>query len=116
MLPFMDDEDIHDCVQSILEQEGSCRGVALVGMMPFLEEEDCDALLLKYVADNADKPRCSIAALAPFVSDECLSKLVDGYLDGKYQNLSLESLYPFLPERDVRRLFEHYAAKRKNHN
>jgi len=113
MLPFLDDEDIHQYVEQLLQGEGPLKGVSLVAIMPFLKDDDCDRLVLKYLDDSADKSRCSITALAPFVSEECLSKIVDGYLAGKYQNLSLESLYPFLSSRDVRRLFAHFAAKRR---
>jgi len=41
-----------------------------------------------------------------------LSSLVDEYLDGKYPDLSLESLLPFLDSKDVKKIFKSYLKNR----
>jgi hypothetical protein len=50
-------------------------------------------------------------SLAPFVSDEALSKLVDRYLAGEFPDLNLDNLYPFLNAKDIKRLFHSMMDK-----
>ena len=111
MLPFMDEEEIHDAVTAILESS-DLEDLPLVAMMPFLKEKDCDALFMKAVSEGYRKG-LSLTAMAPFISDECMSVLVDDYVDGKYPDLSLDGLYPFMDSKDVRKLFEYHIRKRK---
>ncbi|MBR0461776.1 MAG: hypothetical protein IJJ00_03565 [Erysipelotrichaceae bacterium] len=112
MLPFMDEEELHQVVETVLESDADYKDLPLAAMMPFLEEKDCDALFMKAVSERYRKG-LSLTAMAPFISDECLSVLVDDYVNGKYPDLSLDGLYPFMDSKDVRKLFEYHIRKRK---
>jgi hypothetical protein len=36
-----------------------------------------------------------------------LSDVIDGYIDGKYPKLDVDSLYPFLADEEIKKLFYH---------
>ena len=113
LLPFMEDEEIHKIVESILNNSEDYKDLPLVAAMPFLSDEDCDALFMKFVAEEKYQDDIELSSLAPFVSEECLSKLVDAYIEGKYPNLELDDLYPFMSSKDVKKLFRFFIQKRK---
>ncbi len=109
ILPFMDEEDIHEIVDKILNDDPDFKDVNVVAIMPFLEEEDCDKIFLKKLQDNDDVT----IELINFVSEECLSYLVDAYINGKFPNLNVDKLYPFLDGDDVKKLFYFELRKTK---
>ena len=113
LLPFMEDEEIHKIVESILKNSEDYKDLPLVAVMPFLSDEDCDALFMKFVVEEKYQDDIELSPLAPFVSEECLSKLVDAYIEGKYPNLELDDLYPFMSSKDVKKLFRFFIQKRK---
>ena len=98
----MDEEDIHEIVEGILNRDELYKDLNLTPLMPFFEEEDCDKIFRKLIIESNGGYAHNISLLAPFVSEECLSSLADEYLDGKYPDLSLESLLPFLDSKDVK--------------
>jgi hypothetical protein len=112
MLPFMEDEDIHELVNRVLSGQEGIKDLPLVAMMPFLEDDDCDRLFLKCVSEDGTVGKGRLIAMAPFVSEKCLSKLVDDYISGRYPDLQLDELYPFMDSKDVKRLFEYRILKR----
>lgn len=111
ILPFLDDDDIHEIVEDILSDPDKYDGLNLCAIMPFLSENDCDALFLKIALDNDKKYTHSLTSLAPFVSEECLTKLVDKYIEGELQDVDMDELYPFLSSKDVKRLFKYIVSK-----
>ncbi len=111
ILPFLDDDDIHEIVEDILSDPDKYDGLNLCAIMPFLSENDCDALFLKIALDNDKKYTHSLTSLAPFVSEECLTKLVDKYVEGELQDVDMDGLYPFLSSKDVKRLFKYIVSK-----
>lgn len=112
-LPFMNKEDIHELVTEIINDSEQYKSLNLVEIFPFLSINDCDALFMKFIMDD-DKYPTSLVAIAPFVSENCLSKFVDEYVDGKYQNIEMSALYPFLNSKDVKRVFNYILFKRNN--
>ena len=70
LLPFMEDEEIHKIVESILNNSEDYKDLPLVAVMPFLSDEDCDALFMKFVVDEKYQDDIELSSLAPFVSDE----------------------------------------------
>ena len=112
ILPFLEEDEIHEMVVALLNDDENFKDLPLVAMMPFLAEEDCDALFVKAL-DGQYKDRFDLVALVPFVSEKCLSKLVDAYLEGKYADLELDDLYPFMSSKDVKRIFNFFLKKRK---
>ena len=111
-LPFMDKEDLHELVDKILAESEEYKDLSLVMVFPFLDKKDCDKLFMQFVIEGKDC-KYSVVALAPFVSQECLSKLVDEYINGKYQDVEMSMLYPFLDKKDVKRVFNHIIQKKE---
>lgn len=104
MLPFMDDETIHDLVQKIVN-EGEIAELDITSIMPFVDEADATLLFKK--ALSGENPKINPIALAPFVEDEALSVVVDEYIAGRLSDTTLDGLYPFLNDADLKRLFKH---------
>ncbi len=113
-LPFMDKEDTHELVNAILNGSEQYKCLNLVQIMPFLSVSDCDALFMKFIMDDS-KYTSSLVAVAPFASADCLSKVVDEYINGNYQNIEMSTLYPFLNSKDVKKVFD-YILSKKNSN
>lgn len=111
MMPFMDDEDIHEIVMGIIEDKEEYKDLDLVSIMPFLNSEDCDLLFKVAIEEKWDVS--NIAGIAPFVSSKAMSLFVDEYISGKYNDVDIESLYPFIDSKDVKRLFK-YILKKEN--
>lgn len=112
ILPFLDDDDIHEVAEDILSDPDKYCGLNLCEIMPFLSEKDCDALFLRIALDTDNKYEYSPTSLAPFVSEKCLSMLVDKYIAGELQVIDMDELYPFLSSKDVKRLFKYIVSKK----
>lgn len=103
LLPFMEEDDLHDLVTELIADPESFEQMKLSAILPFLSSEDCDALFLACMQrENGCE---DMTTVAPFVSQACLSRVVDGYLEGRYPDLDIDALYPFLKSEDIRRLF-----------
>lgn len=110
ILPYMSKDDIHDIVKRIIKNDREFQGVDYAAIMPFISRKDCDALFMKVLKDG---DTISIN-MAHFVSDDCLSALVDRYIDGKCPGLDIDALYPFLSSSDVKKLFYYELKKNRN--
>ena len=113
IIPFLDDDDVHEIVEDILSDPDKYDGLNLCAIMPFLSESDCNALFMRIALDTNKKYEYSLASLAPFVSEECLSKLVDKYIAGELEDVNMDQLYPFLSSKDVKRLFKYIVSQNK---
>lgn len=111
MLPFLDDDELHELVEDIISDGEKYKGLSLAAVMPFLDDSDCDKIFLKAI--NNENQLKHIGSLAPFVSEGCLSELVECYINGDYPELNLDVLYPFMSTRDIKRLFKYFIAKRE---
>lgn len=109
ILPFMDEADIHEIVEKLLSGDPSYANLKLPAIMPFLTQKDCDAVFKKKLESN--ELGHSIVAMAPFVSQDALSSLVDQYIIGAYPDLDIDSLYPFLDSKDIKRAFHYWLNK-----
>lgn len=109
-LPFLDKEDIHEIVEKILANTEEYKELNLIAVFPFLHKNDCDKLFMRFVLDG-DNEKYPIVSLAPFVSKECLSKFVDEYVNGNFQEVEINLLYPFLDTKDVKRVFKYVLTK-----
>ncbi len=105
IIPFLDDEDIHDLLDKVISEDGDTSDIDLMMIMPFLNQEDTDRLFEKALKSNHSK--INLVAVAPFVSETSLSLVVDLYIEGKIQSDDMDELYPFLSSKDIKRLFEH---------
>ena len=111
-LPFLSEEDIHKIVEEILQNSEEYKDLNLVAVMPFLSKSDRDALFMKFVVENKNENHKYIYGIAPFVSSECMSKFVDGFIEGKYQDVNINGLYPFMNNSDVKRVFDYIISKK----
>lgn len=110
MLPFMNEEDLHEIVNGILNNQEEYKGLNVISILPFLSEDDCDVLFIKEINDKKNK--FNLTSFLPFVSEECLSNFVDEYTNGMHQDIDiLDNLYPFLSSNDIKKLFK-YISKR----
>ena len=109
MLPFMDKEDLHELVNDILNGSEEYKDIPLQAIFPFLAKEDCDSLFLKALEDPDSN--INICYLAHFVSEEALSSFVDKYIEGEYQDVNIDILYPFLKSSDIKKLFKYVVNK-----
>ena len=112
-LPFMDKADLHELVDKLLAGDPACKDLDLVTIMPFLDARDCDALFMRCLEGGLDE-KGSLTAMAPFVSKKCLSAFVEGYVSGKYQDVEINTLYPFLDSKDVKKVFQYILEKERS--
>lgn len=105
ILPFMDDEDIHELIQEMLKNKDAFKDIDVRAIFPYLTEDDCDAIFMS-VLDGGNYD-IKLKDIAPFVSSECLTRVVDLYLEGKFETKDIEKIYPFLSSEDIKRVFKH---------
>lgn len=105
LLPYMNKREIHELAQKMLASDDTVKSLDLIAIMPFLSEDDADKLFLNSV--RVGNTAYDFAKIVPYVSKRCLSEVVDGYIDGEYQTLDVDKLYPFLNDGDIKRLFYH---------
>ncbi len=136
MLPFLDDSDLDELVNCLIE--GSV-DVPIKIVLPFLNDTQCEKLY-KAISDNPQNYNVKLedffpfvsdvvmdnsfmqkiskgdldTSLLPFVSEECLDKLVDDYCNGTLSvELNTTALYPFLSDKAISRLFKTYLQNAK---
>lgn len=105
ILPYMSKEDTHDVCVKLLEKEDALADVNISTIMPFLSSEDCDTVFKRCIEIN--NTNYDLATAIPYVSAECLTEIVDNYIGGKYPELVIDDLYPFLSDSDIKRIFYH---------
>jgi hypothetical protein len=76
--------------------------MSLKDIFPFLEDDAVDALFL----EAAERNDPELSKLAVFVSDDGWHQLAKGFVEGKYQNLDLNSLYVFMDDDDIKLIFK----------
>ena len=79
----------------------------LIKILPFLEVDVVDDIFIKMIKGDTEYNNFLFNQIAPFVSSKCLSSLVNQYLEGKYTNIDISSLYPYLSKNDVKRIFNY---------
>lgn len=112
MLPYMDDEDIEELVEKILEDDELAKEIDLSSVLPYVDDDFCDKLFLKQLDLDENSP--IIDDMIIYVSEECLSEVVDNYINGQYQNLEIDKFYPYLDSDDVKKLFYYELKKKTN--
>ncbi len=105
LLPYMSKEDTHEVCLKLLEKNDFLSGVDISTVMPFLSAADCDAIFERCIEIN--NKNYDLATAIPYVSVECLSRIVDNYIAGKYPDLVIDDLYPFLGDAEIKRIFYH---------
>ncbi|MCH3909613.1 MAG: hypothetical protein LKF75_04290 [Bacilli bacterium] len=101
LLPFLDEDGL-DYIGEYLKNGGDLQGMSLKDIFPFLEDDAVDALFL----EAAERNDPELSKLAVFVSDDGWHQLAKGFVEGKYQNLDLNSLYVFMDDDDIKLIFK----------
>lgn len=105
LLPYMNKNETHEVFEKILASDITVSTLDITTIMPFISAEDCDALFKRCI--ELGNMEYDLASAIPYVSEKCLSDVVTGYIDGKYDKLNIDSLYPFLPDEQIKRIFYH---------
>lgn len=133
---IVEEETVKEATQS--EQKSRSKSIdSIIGMLPFMDEEDIGALIDKLIegtkpfpeerlypfASEKDLERLFIhrllqkqrgtAGIAPFLAEKSLAKAVDMVLDGRIEPSDMDALYPFMSKGDIKRLFAFALQKRK---
>ena len=105
LLPYMSKEQIHELVEEILANNEAMAKIDLLPILSFFTEDECGELFKKCI--ELKNPNVKIADIVPYVNDKCLAEIVTGYIEGKYPDFDIDSLYPFLPDEQIKRIFYH---------
>ena len=108
LLPYMSKEDAHGVCEKLLANDEALKNLDIATVMPFISGEDCDAIFVKCV--RLGNKKYDLAKAIPYISKDCLSGIVDGYIKGEYPNLDIDSLYPFLSDADIKKIFYHIVG------
>ncbi len=114
MLPYMDEAEIHEIAAKVIEGDAEFKDVDIASLMPFMSKEDCGALFEKSLAANDENPGVDgklYLKCVPYVGEEVLTKLVDRYVAGGFENIRMDNIYPYLSSADVKRIF-YYELKK----
>ena len=114
LLPFMEEAEIHEIAEKVIAEDPEFKDVDLASLMPFMSEADLQALFEKSLALNDENPDADgklYLDCVPYVGEEALSKLVDRYVEGGYQHIRMDNIYPYLSSQDVKRIF-YYELKK----
>ena len=111
LLPYMSKKEAHEVAEKFLENDELLESLDITTVMPFLTKDDCNSIFLRCVSlGNID---FDLAKATQYVSDSCLSSVVDDYIDGLLPDLDIDEFYPFLKDSDIKRLFYHILASEK---
>ena len=111
LLPYMSAEENHSIINRIMESSDFTEELILENILPYLSSEDCDALVLKCF--DAAYEKINFENIVSFISAQAIHNIVDGYLLGTYITPKLDTLYPYLPENEMKRIYNHLMTKRE---
>ena len=108
LLPFLDEEGRHGVFTEFEQHPHLLQGIDFGATLPFFQAEDRDALFL-LLLEEGHRMDCFDAI--KHVSPECLHRVTDEFLLGKYREFDISVLYPYLSKEDLRRLLDYYRKK-----
>ena len=108
LLPHMDEVGRHKVYLRLFESPEHLGGAELSAVLVYFADEERDALFLRFAPMLS---RDALIACAQSVSERCRAELVSGYLEGKYRELDIRSLYPYLSTEDIERLRAHFTKE-----
>ena len=103
MLPFLEDEELNSIARQAINTEknqGQVDIELLKKIVPFMETSEVDELLYELLEKNIP-----IESFAPFASEYFFQTLVDMFLAGEADHVDMNKLYPFMSEKEIKRLF-----------
>ena len=111
LLPYMSKKEAHGLCEKLLDNDESLKKLNIATIMPFISADDCDAVFIKSIELN--NRNSDLGSAVPFVSRRCLERMVDDYIAGKYPELDIDELYPFLADAEIKKLFYHILNEEK---
>ncbi len=110
LLPYMSREEAHLACLELLSDEGALVGVDMSSVMPFLSGEDCDLVFERCLGIDG---KWELAKMMQYISDDCKTRFVEGYIEGKYPEINIDELYPFLNDAQIKMLFYHIVGNKE---
>lgn len=108
ILPFLSREQLSEIVNGYID--GTLEyDINITCLFPFICREDCDKLFNKFLSDES--LHSYVYKIIPFVSSNVLQEFVNEYVNGKYQNIDVKKIYPFLPNYSIKQLFDYLCKK-----
>ncbi len=111
LLPYMDTKSRAEVCERLLDGDETLCKIDLGAFLPFFSKDDCDALFV--AAIRSGNISYKMENVAPYVSKKCYRELVDGYLAGELLWLDIDTLYPYLSDTDIKRIFHHIVNNEK---
>lgn len=111
ILPFLDQSYLMEIATKILNNDNDYKDLPLERVACFMNPFDLDKLFFSLL----DKKDQRYREIIPFISNTALSKLTHLYIEGKWQFIDMNTIYPFLGNEDIKVVFEH-ALKHRNDN
>ncbi len=101
LLPYMSAEEAHLVCEQLLANDEVLLKLDISAVMPFLSAEDCDKMFEKRLSLGGGE----LAKAMQYISTECKTRFVEGYIAGKHQDVNIDELYPFLDDAQIKMLF-----------
>lgn len=108
ILPFLSREQLSEIVNGYIDGTLGY-DINITCLFPFICTEDCDKLFNKFLSNES--LHSYVYKIIPFVSSNVLQEFVNGYVNGKYQNIDVKKIYPFLPNHSIKQLFDYLCKK-----
>lgn len=103
MLPFLEDEEKKELVDSILNNEIDKEKLCTVTLLPFIEAEEVNRLFKAALEKKID---VNPASFLPFVKDSTINELIERINAGEDVGISVDTLIPFLESDQVKSIFK----------
>lgn len=103
LYPFMEDDSLQEIYEMV--KSGELKDVNISSLYPFIDDDYLDEMFLKQVKEGKD-----YVGMAPFVSEECLHKIAEDYVNGD-TIIDINCLYPFMDSDDIKMIFKHAMEK-----
>ena len=106
-LPFLEDDALKRLMVYAAENPGKINFDS-AECYPFMSEEIMDEVFLKKLDGGVLGESC-----LPFVSSECMKRVVEKYCENSDWDLNVDALYPFMDEDDISEIFRAYLKRNK---
>ena len=103
LLPFLDEASIKELAQSIIKGEIKTETLNVAAILPFLEDDDVELILMHAIEHHLE---INPMAVIPFASEATLDRLVEKIQADELKGVDLESIAPFLNEKQIRAMFQ----------
>ncbi len=112
IISYIPREELEEFVDLYVSGKTNCDNVNMRKLAPYISREAIGKLFINAIEKGED---IDIYSIIPFIGVRTLDKLVEGYVNGKYQNIDLNKIYPFLSKKSVTKLFT-FLSKNKQEN